>query len=263
MQPFPFVPSTLAVLLLLAPAVVGQGMHDENAMASMTAEEFDRHCLKPLDRAGEPPDMGAMELMHACMAPIPPGYESASDERLERVFLQRMVPHHAGAVAMAELVPARSSTPELLALARNVTATQTNESETMTRWLHEWHEAVPANRTRSDDAMRQEVARMANLSGAAFDRAFLEHMIPHHRGAINMSTVMVDRAAHPELEPFAATIVADQQREVDEMTSWLEIGFPSQGAESTIETGRATPAPSLALLLLAAFVVALARRARA
>ena len=54
------------------------------------------------------------------------------------MFSMMMVPHHLQAIEMSDLVPTRSTDPELLALARQIKAAQQPEVDTMTTWLASW-----------------------------------------------------------------------------------------------------------------------------
>jgi uncharacterized protein (DUF305 family) len=51
---------------------------------------------------------------------------------------------------------------------------------------------------------------------------FLAHMIPHHQEAIDSARVLRAGTERPEMRAFADEIIATQQREVDQMTGWLE-----------------------------------------
>jgi len=58
------------------------------------------------------------------------------------------------------------------------------------------------------------------LTGDAFDRAFLEQMTMHHAMAVMMARPVVANSARPELKDFANTIIADQTREIAQMRTW-------------------------------------------
>ena len=53
------------------------------------------------------------------------------------------------------------------------------------------------------------------------DAVFMAMMIPHHQGAVDMASLVPDRAAHPELKDLATTIVGSQRSEIDQMNGWL------------------------------------------
>ena len=57
---------------------------------------------------------------------------------------------------------------------------------------------------------------------ARYERRFMEGMIQRHRAAVEMSTTCADRAAHQELRAFCRVMGGTQQREIDDMTGWLQ-----------------------------------------
>ncbi len=77
----------------------------------------------------------------------------------------------------------------------------------------------------SHDPMQVTMADMwAMLEGKTWDdldKAFLEWMISHHQGAIDMAEFLVD-AKHPELKKMWQEIIEAQQTEIDQMNDWLE-----------------------------------------
>ena len=75
------------------------------------------------------------------------------------------------------------------------------------------------------DPMQMSMADMWAMlewkTGDDLDRAFLEWMIPHHQGAIDMAEFLVD-AKHPELQKMWEEIIKTQQAEIDQMNQWLK-----------------------------------------
>jgi hypothetical protein len=74
------------------------------------------------------------------------------------------------------------------------------------------------------DAMSMSMDDMSAMlqgkTGDEFDRAFLEGMIPHHRGATQMAEMALQNAKHEELKAMARAIIESQQREIDQMRQW-------------------------------------------
>ena len=69
-----------------------------------------------------------------------------------------------------------------------------------------------------------QMRTLAAANGAEFDRLFLEGMIQHHRGALDMVDDLMsqpDSANDPVLSGFAASVVADQSAEILRMQSVL------------------------------------------
>ena len=58
-------------------------------------------------------------------------------------------------------------------------------------------------------------------SGDALDRAFLEGMIPHHQGAIDMAQYL-EKSERPELQQLGKDIIEAQTKEIEQMQNWLK-----------------------------------------
>ena len=54
------------------------------------------------------------------------------------------------------------------------------------------------------------------------DVDFRTHMIPHHKGAVEMSKVALKHAKDPATKQMAQKIIDDQEREIAEMEAWLK-----------------------------------------
>lgn len=65
--------------------------------------------------------------------------EKARGDEFDRLFLQMMHDHHRGAIAMAELVPARATHQELKTLAQNIMTTQEAEILQFMDWAKTWY----------------------------------------------------------------------------------------------------------------------------
>lgn len=57
-------------------------------------------------------------------------------------------------------------------------------------------------------------------TGDDFDKAFIEMMIPHHEGAIEMAKAAQRSAKHQEIKDMAEDIISAQQSEIDMMRGW-------------------------------------------
>jgi uncharacterized protein (DUF305 family) len=58
-------------------------------------------------------------------------------------------------------------------------------------------------------------------TGDDLDRAFLEAMIPHHQGAIEMARY-ISGAKHPELKKLGEDIITAQTKEIEQMKAWMQ-----------------------------------------
>lgn len=171
-------------------------------------------------------------------APEPPvreGYTAG-----DVAFMQDMLTHHQQALVMTALVPERTERDQLRQLARRIDISQESEMALMRRWLERRGEAVPdigdatAHRPGAQTvhhhgmpgmASPEELQRLAEARGEAFDRLFLELMIRHHEGALVMVEELLateGAGQEPELFQFAAHVDADQRAEIARMRALLE-----------------------------------------
>jgi uncharacterized protein (DUF305 family) len=148
-------------------------------------------------------------------------------------FMQGMIGHHAQAVEMVALVPSRTASDDLRKLALRIDVSQKDEMNMMREWLQARGQQIPdprAHHMMGDTLMpgmltAEEMARLAEAKGVAFDRLFLEGMIKHHTGAITMvhDLFATDGAGQtPDIFSYASDVDADQRMEIDRMGSMLK-----------------------------------------
>ena len=146
-------------------------------------------------------------------------------------FAQMMIVHHEGAIEMAELAIESASTAEVKALAERIAAAQQPEIDQMTAWLRAWGEPGPPDMSHAGmnhrgmdmDGMDQAGAMtdLERQSGAGSDRRFLELMIAHHAGAIEMSEAELASGRNGDALALARAIIDAQTAEITEMTNLL------------------------------------------
>lgn len=121
--------------------------------------------------------------------PAPADYNQA-DAR----FLQGMIPHHAQALVMTDLVAERTNTEGVRLMAERIEVSQGSEIALMQSWLRDHGAMVPAGEPHPHGGgmlmpgmlTQTQIERLAESSGSDFDRLFLAGMIQHHEGAITM-----------------------------------------------------------------------------
>jgi uncharacterized protein (DUF305 family) len=141
-------------------------------------------------------------------------------------FLDMMYPHHAQAVEMAKLVPSRSQNPQLIELAANIEKAQAPEMAQFAALLASFGKPAPENADHSGMAMpgimtAEQMTALQGLSGTAFDTMFLQMMIDHHTGAIDMSNTELRGGTNPDAKKLAQDIITAQQAEITEMKGML------------------------------------------
>ncbi|MEQ4725593.1 DUF305 domain-containing protein [Nonomuraea sp. B19D2] len=154
---------------------------------------------------------------------------SATFNDADVMFAQMMIPHHQQAVEMAELADTRASDKEIKDLAAKIKAAQDPEIQTMQGWLTAWGKPMPSGGT--DHGMghdmlgmmsEEDMKKLADAKGAAFDKQFAQLMIAHHNGAIEMARTEQSQGSNPEAKDLAKTIEAAQQAEVEQMRKILK-----------------------------------------
>jgi len=138
------------------------------------------------------------------------------------MFAQMMIPHHQQAVDMSALAQARSTNPDVLALAKQISAAQLPEIEQMQAWLTRAGASMDMGHTMHMDGMLSDdqMSKLAAASGTEFDRQYLEGMIAHHEGAIAMAGMIVD-SSNAEAAKLGTTIVTSQTAEISAMKKLL------------------------------------------
>ncbi len=81
----------------------------------------------------------------------------------------------------------------------------------------------------SQMTMDQMTQGLDGLQGDAFDKAFVEMMIVHHQGAVDMAELIPANAKHAELKKLGQDIIVAQTKEIAMMKSWLkDWGYENQ-----------------------------------
>ncbi len=77
----------------------------------------------------------------------------------------------------------------------------------------------------SPDMQNQMDGMVSNLKdkkGEDLDLAFLEGMIVHHEGAIEMAKIVLEKTKRPEIKKMAEDIISAQSGEIAMMKGWLK-----------------------------------------
>jgi uncharacterized protein (DUF305 family) len=171
---------------------------------------------------------------------VPGGAGSAPSAPFDQVFIDMMVPHHEGAVEMARIAQERGEHAEIEQLADTIIRAQNEEIGRMKQWRKAWFGSdetppmsrmpmVPgaAMRGHGSGGTMDMAADVEKLRTAAppFDRAFIDAMIPHHESAIDAARAAETRAQRQEIKELAKAIIADQQREIEQMRRWRQAWY--------------------------------------
>jgi uncharacterized protein (DUF305 family) len=150
-----------------------------------------------------------------------------SDER----FIDAMVPHHQGAIEMAQVALENAEHDEIKQLSKNIVSTQQAEIEELKSIKKEEFgtSQVPMEMNQEQMQSMGMTAYPQQLANRdPFDKAFIDAMIPHHQSAIEMATVAREESSIPEIKQLAEDIVSAQQREIEQMKQWREQWYPQR-----------------------------------
>jgi uncharacterized protein (DUF305 family) len=148
------------------------------------------------------------------------GHEHTMHEMMvttDKEFLEGMIPHHEEAVATANEVLARGTTPEVQVLAENIVASQQAEISIMKLWYKE----ITGTDYVDTGLYTPMMHDLSTLSGIALDKQFTEDMVMHHMGAIMMANQLTSFSTNENLLILAQEIIGAQKKEVEMMNGWL------------------------------------------
>lgn len=183
---------------------------------AMVEQEYDKdfalreHCkempeMQGCEKFNEAP-MGGMN--HSMM-------DHSSMVTSEEAFVVNMIPHHQEAVDTARLVVARGESPELRKLAQAIITAQEKEIAMMQKWSKDW------NYTTVKSSYQNMMGDGTKLSGKALDTWFLQGMIMHHMGAVQMADSLLKLDARKEVSDFAREVIRVQSEEIAQMKLML------------------------------------------
>lgn len=161
----------------------------------------------------------AMALTCVSAAAVGPAPDEHS-RRFEVDFLKNMIEHHSMAVQMSSMCLAKEVRPELNATCQTILTTQKQEIARMQSWLGTWY-GITSHTPKMSREQRRQMEELSQLRRTAFEKAFLEMMVPHHAIAVKNSADCLVLAYHPELLDQCKTIVKDQAEEIRTMRDWL------------------------------------------
>lgn len=154
-------------------------------------------------------------------------YSMMSGVMYDRNFIANMIAHHEGAVEMAKLALDQAKHEEIKTMANDIITAQTKEIDMMKQWQSDWGYPSTSGDNMMDhsamgmmDGMTMMEDSLKGKTGDEFDKAFLEQMIVHHQGAINMAAPGATRAQHQEVKDLTKRIIDAQSKEIRQMKQW-------------------------------------------
>lgn len=207
-----------AILTAVAVAVAGCGSTSgaKNTPATVTTSSSDsgsRHSMSGDSMSGDAPMADGDQLV------VDGKY---SDER----FTSMMTAHHEMAVEMARVAVREAQHPALKTAAQQTVDDQSAEIsqlKAITARLGGTAMDATMSETAMDNTGMVPTEQLAKMD--PFDRAFIDSMIPHHAGAIEMSSVALLRSSDPEIKALARQIIDAQSKEIGQMIAWRDAWY--------------------------------------
>lgn len=169
-------------------------------------------------------DMPGMDHSSSSSAPTADANDADANDA-DIMFASMMMEHHAQAVDMSDTILAKDGIDErVIALAEEIKAAQQPEIDKMQGWLDDW--GADASDMESMDhgsgmMTEEDMAALDAATGVDASRLFLEQMIEHHRGAIDMAQEEVDNGQNADATALAQTIIDAQTGEIATMEEIL------------------------------------------
>ncbi|MEJ1923077.1 DUF305 domain-containing protein [Microbacterium sp. KHB019] len=163
-----------------------------------------------------------------------PSQSSSASQATEadEMFVTMMIPHHQQAIEMADILLAKDGAdPRVVELAEQIKAAQGPEIDRMLGWLEDWDVdydpdsmgGMDHGSMGGDDGMMSEedMTLLEDADAAEASRLFLEQMIVHHEGAVDMAQTALDDAQNPDVLDLAQQVIDDQTAEIATMEELL------------------------------------------
>ncbi|NUR83174.1 MAG: DUF305 domain-containing protein [Nonomuraea sp.] len=163
------------------------------------------------------------------------------DSSPEAGFARDMATHHAQAVDMSFIIRDKGPAKEIRNLAYDIITTQSNQRGMFQGWLQQWgltqatdqrpmawmaghgHGATPTTPGAMPGmASPQELAKLRELQGTQAEVLFLQLMIRHHEGGVDMAEGLLKLSKRDEVVNMAQKIVQGQSGEIKMMTELLK-----------------------------------------
>lgn len=169
-------------------------------------------------------DSESMGMNHGHVSQATPTPTSTVDIGPDAMFFQMMIPHHQQAVDMSTLALTQSENQELKDLAKSIIDAQTKEIEDMQSWLKDAGVSTEGighvGHGMTGMLTDEEFNALKNAKGSDFDKLWLQGMIAHHDGAIQMVD-MIDNSPVKDTQDFGLNVKSAQTAEIRQMQEML------------------------------------------
>ena len=158
-------------------------------------------------------------------------------------WVRKMIEHHRGAVDMSNVLIAQGGDAPVLAKARKTVEDQGREIQMLERMLQGG--GIGAGTSGNANPYTQSEQTMHNqmmaATGANPSESWIRKMIAHHRGAVDMSNILIAQGGDPKVLEMARTTAQKQQKEIQDLEAMLA-GGGAAAAPSAAQAPAAAPA---------------------
>lgn len=218
----------LVLSLAAATALLAVGCQTTSTNNTIVSSNADTHAGHEMSNANSMSNMEHGMMMQGHDMSNMNSDPGAADQPYDLQFLDSMIHHHFGAIAMAKMVLGKTERPEMKAFAQKIIDDQTKEIAVMQQLRERWYAGKPSAVNMEMPGMvggmkmmnGPHMKEMDDMEPAHFDNHFFNMMIAHHEGAVVMSKEALTKAEHPEIKQLAEGIIKAQQPEIEQMKKW-------------------------------------------
>ncbi|MFC6066547.1 DUF305 domain-containing protein [Streptomyces ochraceiscleroticus] len=186
-------------------------------------------------------DMGSMESSSKASASASPSAKGGKHNSADVSFAKEMIQHHRQAIEMADLADGKRVSSEVKDLSTEVKGAQDPEIKKMSGWLTSWGEEAPEDMSGMDHGdmdhgdmghdmsssmpgmmSSEDMDKLKKSSGADFDKMFLEMMVEHHKGALQMAETEKAKGEYGPAKKLADDVITAQKAEIEKMDTMLK-----------------------------------------
>jgi uncharacterized protein (DUF305 family) len=139
--------------------------------------------------------------------------DSTQKMTAEAMFVVMMVPHHEQALEMVALAEKNTTNSAILKLSEGIKNAQTAEVTQFKKYIDDNGITSEPMAMESGLLTDEEMAALESATGSEFDALFLEGMIKHHQGAVDMATPLLE-STDSQIAKWAQGIFVSQQSEI-------------------------------------------------
>jgi uncharacterized protein (DUF305 family) len=130
------------------------------------------------------------------------------------------------------LVAASFSSSLLTACSTNISSSQEPNTATTTTDTSNQQHMNHGGGMMDHSGMHHGMTMDLGPADANYDLRFIDAMIPHHQGAVEMAKEAQQKSQRPEIKKLADEIIKAQNQEISQMKQWRTAWYPKQGAEA-------------------------------